>query len=69
MTFRLLFAIILSLVFMFTTPFTARNIDLITYWWAPLIAAFVGALLGAYIGAIFDTFNFLLPSKEKEAEL
>ncbi|MHA1201470.1 MAG: hypothetical protein ACTSQ4_03005 [Candidatus Heimdallarchaeaceae archaeon] len=65
MTFKLLFAVLLSFTFMIITPFTAKQIDLITYWWAPLIAAFVGALIGAYVGSIFDAFNSNLPIKEK----
>lgn len=69
MTFKLLFASLLSIIFMFITPLTAKQIDLITYWWAPLIAAFVGALVGAYIGSIFDAFNSNLSSKENKIDL
>lgn len=65
-TFKLLFAALFSIIFMLITPLTAKQIDLTTYWWAPLIAAFVGALIGAYIGSIFDVFNSNLPSKENK---
>jgi hypothetical protein len=69
MTFKQLFAALLSIIFMFITPLTAKQIDLITYWWAPLIAAFVGALVGAYIGSIFDAFNSNLPSKKNKIDV
>ncbi len=69
MTFRLLFSALLALIFMIITPLTAKQIDLITYWWAPLIAAFVGALIGAYIGSIFDAFNSNLPRKENKIDV
>ncbi len=69
MTFKLLFSAILSIIFMIITPWTAKQIDLITYWWAPLIAAFVGALIGAYIGSIFDAFNSNLPRKENKIDV
>jgi len=69
MTFKLLFATLLSIIFMLITPLTAKQIDLTTYWWAPLIAAFVGVLIGAYIGSIFDVFNSNLPSKENKIDV
>ncbi|MHA1482632.1 MAG: hypothetical protein ACTSUP_06045 [Candidatus Heimdallarchaeaceae archaeon] len=69
MTFKLLFSALLALIFMIVTPLTAKQIDLITYWWAPSIAAFVGALIGAYIGSIFDAFNSNLPRKENKIDV
>ena len=69
MTFKLLFAAILSIVFMIITPLTTKHVDLIAYWWAPLIAAFMGALIGAYIGSIFDAFNVNLPSKDNKIDV
>ena len=69
MTFKLLFAALLSIIFMIITPLTAKQIDLTTYWWAPLIAAFVGAIIGAYIGSIFDALNSNLPRKENTIDV
>lgn len=69
MTFRLLFAVLLSIIFMLITPWTAETIDLTTFWWAPLIAAFMGALIGAYIGSIFDAFNSNLPRKADKIDV
>lgn len=69
MTFRLLFAIVLSIIFLVITPLTSKQISLQIYWWAPMIAAFVGALVGAYIGSIFDAFNSNLPSKRDKIDV